>query len=112
MTIKYTSITFLPLEFAVEKYVFRAHIDLGETNWLKIKIKDPTRPMFKRTVFKTSKMMHFLKNRDSLYTKLEADFVRGLNEIDDISPEVKKEIILAIRQYFMNNLPKLRKSIL
>lgn len=56
--------------------------------------------------------MHFFKNRDSLFTKLEVNFVRGLNEIDDIDPEDIKAIVLAIRKYFMNNLPSLRESIL
>lgn len=107
----YTTITFLPLEFTVGRYIFRAHIDLGETNWLKIKIKDPSKPMFQRTIFKASKMMAFFLNRDSLYTKLEAEFNDGLNKIDDISPELKKEIILVIRKYFMDNLPQFRKSL-
>ncbi len=109
---KITTITFLPLIFTVEKYEFKAHIDLGETNWLKIKIKDPSKPMFKRTIFKASKMMMFLKNRDSLYTKLEAEFVEGLTKIDDLSPEIKKEIVLVVRKYFMENLPRFRKSLL
>lgn len=114
MTIKYTEISFRPLEFKVGQYYFDSHISLGETNWISIHVTTdhPKKPGWKKQVFHTSKMMHFLRNRDSLYTKLEADFVKNLNEkINDLSPEVKKEIVHAIRKYFMTNLPLLRKSI-
>lgn len=114
MTIRYTEISFRPLIIEVGKYYFDASISLGETNWISIHVTTdhPKKLGWKKQVFYTSKMMHFLRNRDSLYTKLEADFVKKLNEkIDDLSPEVKKEIVLAIRKYFMNNLPMLRKSI-
>ena len=99
-----TVITFNPIEFNVGKYAFKGHISMGETNWIKIKIKDTSKPFFQRTIFKESKIILMFTNRDSAYTKLEAKFVDALEKIEDLENSIKKEIILAIRQYFMYNI--------
>ncbi|WP_430936822.1 hypothetical protein [Saccharicrinis sp. 156] len=114
MAIRYTEISFRDLDIQAGKYYFTASISLGETNWIGIHVTTdhPTKPGRKKQVFYTSKMMHFLRNRDSLYTKLEANFIKNFDEkIHDLSPEIKTEVVHAIRKYFMTNLPLLRKSI-
>jgi len=103
---KVTIIIFKPLVFNIGKFKFISSIDT-QSKKIKIKIKDTSKPVFQKTVFKASKHFFVFTDRDSAYTKLEAKFVDALEQLEEIDESFKSEIVIAIRKYFMYNIHRI-----